>query len=216
MRCFPFRTKIVGLVLCCATLQLTTPAGVAQSAPAPSKLFIQVLEGEGALNDVRSRTTREPIVQVQDENHKPIAGALVIFTTPSSGPSANFANGAIRLRTVTDAEGKAIATGFKPNGIAGSYQIHVQAVVNHVTAEMDINQSNTNSSSSSSSTQAVAHAGRAFPLKAVLIVAAVAAAGATAGILATRGGSGTTITAGAPTVGAPATPGFRISFGSRR
>jgi hypothetical protein len=206
---------MMALMLCCASLQLATAPGVAQSAPAPGKLFIQVLEGEGALNDMRSRTTREPIVQVQDENHKPIAGVVIIFTTPSSGASATFSNGLTSLQTVTDAEGKASAAGFKPNGISGSYQIRVQANWNQLTTTSVINQTNTKQSSTSTSTQTV-HAARAFPLKAVLIVAAVAAAaGVTAGILATRGGSGPTISAGTPTVGAP-TAGVRLPLPGTR
>jgi hypothetical protein len=205
---------MMALMLCCASLQLATAPGVAQSAPVPSKLFIQVLEGEGALNDMRSRTTREPIVQVQDENHKPIAGVVILFTTPSSGASATFSNGLTSLQTVTDAEGKAIAAGFKPNGISGSYQIRVQANWNQLTTTSVINQTNTKQSSTSTQT---VHAARAFPLKAVLIVAAVAAAaGVTAGILATRGGSGPTISAGTPTVGAPSTAGVRLPLPGTR
>jgi hypothetical protein len=205
---------MMSLTLCCASLQLATAPGVAQSAPVPSKLFIQVLEGEGALNDMRSRTTREPIVQVQDENHKPIAGVVIIFTTPSSGASATFSNGLTNLQTVTDVEGKAIAAGFKPNGISGSYQIRVQANWNQLTTTSVINQTNTKQSSTSTQT---VHAARAFPLKAVLIVAAVAAAaGVTTGILATRGGSGPTISAGTPTVGAPSTAGVRLPLPGTR
>ena len=218
MRCFRFSTQMMAVMLCGASLQLATAPGVAQSAPVPGKLFIQVLEGEGALNDMRSRTTREPIVQVQDENHKPIAGVLVIFTTPSSGASATFSNGLTTLQTVTNAEGNAVATGFKPNGISGSYQIQVRANWNRLTTNSVINQTNTkqSSSSSSSSTQTV-HAARAFPLKTVLIVTAVAAAaGVPAGILATRGSSGPTISAGPPTVGAP-TAGVRLPpLGTRK
>jgi len=35
----------------------------------PNKLFITLIDGEGALNDIRTRTAREPIVEVDDENH---------------------------------------------------------------------------------------------------------------------------------------------------
>jgi hypothetical protein len=118
------------------------------------------------------------------------------------------------LQTVTDVEGKAIAAGFKPNGISGSYQIRVQANWNQLTTTSVINQTNTKQSSTSTQT---VHAARAFPLKAVLIVAAVAAAaGVTTGILATRGGSGPTISAGTPTVGAPSTAGVRLPLPGTR
>ena len=51
-----------------------------QPAPAAAPaLFINIVEGEGTLNNIKQRVNREPIVQVEDENHKPIAGAAVVF-----------------------------------------------------------------------------------------------------------------------------------------
>jgi hypothetical protein len=198
---FPSRFRTLTAVLCLASLQLGTTSGLAQAPPpAPNRLFIQVLDGEGALNDVRGRTAREPIVQIEDENHKPIAGALVIFTVPNSGAGATFANGLTTFQTTTLADGKAIATGFKPNGVSGSYQIQVHATYGNLSSDSVINQTNV---ASPSSTPAV-HAARAFPLKAIAIVAAVAAGAVAAGILATRGGQHSdTVTPGTPTVGAP-------------
>ena len=54
-----------GAVLLCAVL--------ARAAATPPR--IEVVEGDGAINNIRQRTAREPIVQVEDENHKPVAGA---------------------------------------------------------------------------------------------------------------------------------------------
>src|ERR1700683_5308119 len=88
--------------------------------PSPA-LVITILDGEGALNDIRQRTAREPIVQVEDENHKPIAGAAVLFTLPGSGPSGFFAGGAQTFSTITDSAGRAAAHGLRPNTISGSY-----------------------------------------------------------------------------------------------
>ena len=53
-----------------------SPSLDAQSA-VPQNLQITILDGEGALNNIKQRTAREPIVQVTDENHKPVAGAVV-------------------------------------------------------------------------------------------------------------------------------------------
>jgi hypothetical protein len=199
MNGFPSRFRTLTAVLCLASLQLGTIAGFAQAPAAPSRLFIQVLDGEGALNDVRGRTAREPIVQIEDENHKPIAGALVIFSTPSSGPSALFSNGLTTFQTTTLADGKAVATGFKPNGMSGSYQIHVQATSGNLSSESVINQTNVTPPST-----APAHAARALPIKAIAIIAAVAAGAVAAGIIATRDNQHSdTVTAGPPTVGAP-------------
>jgi hypothetical protein len=166
--------------------------------PTPT-LVITILDGEGALNDIRQRTAREPIVQVEDENHKPIAGAAVLFALPGSGPGGAFAGGAQTFSTVTDSAGRAVAHGLRPNSVSGSYNIHVRVTFNGSTSETNIHQQNVSGQSN-----AVNHAAHAASLKTVLIVvAAAAAAGTVAAILATHGGSSTSITAGAPTVGAP-------------
>lgn len=173
------------------------------TAPAP-KLVISILDGEGALNDIRQRTAREPIVEVDDENHKPIAGAAVLFTLPGSGPSGLFANGLQTFSTVTDAAGRAVATGLRPNSISGSYDIHVTATYQGETAQTTIHQQNVTGQSPSTSTSTTAVAAHGLSMKTLLIILASGAAAGTVGaILATRGGSSTNITAGTPTVGAP-------------
>ena len=177
--------------------------------PAPA-LVITILDGEGALNDIRQRTAREPIVQVQDENHRPIAGAAVLFTLPGSGPGGSFAGGAPTFSTVTDSAGRAVAHGLRPNNVSGSYEIHVRVTYNGSTTETSIHQQNI-SGQSSSVTQHAAHAISAKTI--VIIVAAAAAAGAVAAVVVTNGGgSSTVITPGTPTVGAPPTAGIRIGF----
>ncbi len=192
------------LVICAAAhlpAQATTPS---------SGLLITILDGEGALNDIRKGTAREPIVQVEDDNHRPVAGAAVLFTTPSSGPSAIFPGGAHVLSTVSDSTGRAVAQGLRPNNVSGSYDIQVQANYNGSTAQVTIHQKNVSSQSSVQQ-----HAAHAISLKAALIVVgAAAAAGTVAAVLVLNGGSNAgVITAGSPTVGAPASvPGIRIQL----
>src|ERR1700739_926634 len=113
-----------GLALMIALALSARPAGYAD-APPPSQLQITILEGEGALNNIKQQTAREPIVQVEDENHRPIAGALVIFSLPQSGPSGTFAGGSTEFDGVSDATGRATATGLTPNKVIGKYQIQV-------------------------------------------------------------------------------------------
>src|ERR1017187_514550 len=91
-----------------------TPPVRAQ-APEPKQLSISILEGEGAINNICQRTAREAIVQVQDENHKPVAGASVIFLLPSQGAGGQFANGSHTLAVTSDSQGNAVARGFQPN-----------------------------------------------------------------------------------------------------
>ena len=57
----------VGVRYLSLLLALWIPA-TAQVAP---MLNLVVLEGEGATNNIRQRTARDPVVQVEDENHKP-------------------------------------------------------------------------------------------------------------------------------------------------
>ena len=120
-------------------------AAAAQVAPAGAArmLYIDVLEGEGELNDIRARTAREPVVQVKDENHKPVAGALVLFAIQSGGgaqPVAAF-SGLSTLTVRTGADGVARAQNYK-TGRPGNVQILVTATVGAITATALIHQTN--------------------------------------------------------------------------
>ncbi|MEO8592975.1 MAG: hypothetical protein ABI759_06625 [Candidatus Solibacter sp.] len=182
-------------------LALWLPAA-AQVAP---MLNLVVLEGEGATNNIRQRTAREPIVQVQDENHKPVAGAIVVFTLPSNGAGGAFANGVRTLTMLTDNQGQAVARGFRPTG-QGQFQIRVSASHNGQTASTSITQTNAIVGASAST----ASAGISGKLIAIIAVAGAAVAGGA--YYATHNGngtaapvtpSGTTIAAGVGSVGAP-------------
>src|SRR5215472_17081422 len=87
------------------------PEAVAQQSG--FALNIVVVEGDGAINNIHQRTVREPVVQVEDENHRPVAGAVVVFSTPTRGAGAAFADGHHTLTVITDAEGRAVAHGFR-------------------------------------------------------------------------------------------------------
>jgi hypothetical protein len=177
---------------------LAGPGAFAQQA-----LNLVVVEGEGAINNIRQRTARDPIVRVEDENHKPIAGAAVVFLLPSQGASGTFAGGVQSLTVMTNNQGLAVGRGLKPNGVQGQYQINVNASYRGQTASVSINQSNALAAAG-----AAAAGGISGKLLALLLIAGgAAAAGA---VVATRSGGGssptaaaTTITAGAGTVGAP-------------
>jgi len=61
------------------------------ATPEPKQLTLDS-GGEGAINNIR-RHAREAIVQVEDENHKAVAGVAVTFFPAERGPSGVFANG---------------------------------------------------------------------------------------------------------------------------
>jgi hypothetical protein len=183
-------------MLCLAGLSLNN--ALAQAPAQPNRLFIQIIDGEGALNDIRSRTAREPIVQIEDENHKPIAGAVVLFTTPDSGPSAIFSNGLTSFKTTTGADGRAIGEGLKPNSDSGAFQIQVSASFGSLSSVAVINQTN-----KGTTTTQPRHPSHGIPLKAIAIVGGIAGGAVVTGILLSQGSHSDTITAGRPGVGAP-------------
>src|SRR5258705_5224486 len=100
-------------------LQLVCAPIYAQDQTAPAKLNIVIVEGEGAINSVRQRVAREPVVQVEDANHKPIADAAITFLLPNQGAGASSANGARSLTVLTDDKGQAVARGRRPNNVNG-------------------------------------------------------------------------------------------------
>lgn len=167
------------------------------------KLNIEIVEGEGAVNNIRQRVAREPMIQVTDENRKPVAGAAVVFLLPNQGAGASFANGAKSLTTLTDSNGNAVARGMQANRLQGQYQMRVTVSSQGRTASLAINMTNA----------AVAGAGVAaggLALKLLLILGAVGGAAAGVAVATTGGGGGgtpsrpsTTVTPGTPSVGAP-------------
>jgi len=177
----------------------------APSAFSQQMLNLVVVEGEGAINNIRQRTAREPIVRVEDENHKPVAGAAVVFLLPSQGASGSFAGGAQMLTVMTNNQGLAVARGLKPNSLPGQFQIRVNASFQGQTATVSIAQTNAVLAAGT----AAAAAGISAKLIAILVIAGGAAAAGAVVATHTGGGGGTptvaptTITAGAGSVTAP-------------
>lgn len=132
--------SLVALLALHAPLQATWEQE--QPGPKPSKLRLEIIEGDGAINNIRQRVAREPVVQVEDENRKPVAGAVVVFTLPQRGASGVFGDGSRILTLLTDQNGRAIARGLQPNGVAGRMPIRVNASFRGVTASRTIVQTN--------------------------------------------------------------------------
>jgi hypothetical protein len=186
---------------------LASPARPATQEGA-SLLHIVVVEGEGAINNIRQRTAREPIVQVEDENRKPVAGAAVTFTLPARGAGGVFPGGN-SLTVVTDEAGRATATGLKPNTVKGKFEIRVNASKDGKRGRTVINQTNVIGAATATAV------GVGISIKLLLAITAVAGAAVAGGVVAaTRGGSEsgsgsssgstpTTISPGPGTVGPP-------------
>src|SRR5262245_382055 len=109
-------------IVACFVLSAQQPA-----SQAPRRINLMILESEGAVNNIKLRTARETIVQVEDENHKPVAGAVVAFLLPDSGPGGTFVTGAKSATIVTDSGGRATMPRVQLNSNTGRYEIRVHA-----------------------------------------------------------------------------------------
>lgn len=165
-------------------------------------LKINILEGEGAVNNAKQRTAREVLVEVQDENDRPVAGAVVMFTLPDRGPSGSFATGGKSMTVTTGPDGQARALVQEINKAKGQMRIRVDASHEGARASTYVTQSTV-----------AAAAGGAGKTALILLLVAGAAGGAVA---ATQGGSSgggggpapspsptATLTPGTPTVSGP-------------
>lgn len=162
-------------------------------------LQITIIEGDNAIVNVRQRVSREAIIQVEDENRKPVAGALVTLVSPGNGPSAVFSNGASNITLTTDNLGRVTVRGIRPNSVSGKYSIRITATKGTLRATAQLNMTNM---------AAAAAAAGGISAKVLALIIAGAAGAAVGGVLATRNGGApapqpTVITPGTPVVGPP-------------
>ncbi|HEY2846099.1 MAG TPA: hypothetical protein VGJ09_20725 [Bryobacteraceae bacterium] len=180
----------------------------AWSQQAVTGLSVTVVEGEGAINNVRQRVNHDPIVQVEDNNHRPVAGAVVIFLLPDQGASGTFTDGSRMLMTTTDNQGRASGRGIRPNSQSGPMLIRVTASFQGLTASSVITQTNTAGPAPASGT------GLSKTAKWAIILGIVGGAAVAGIVVGTHGSSSSSsssssapppivIAPGVPTVGAP-------------
>ncbi len=176
-----------------------------EAAPPAPALRIVILEGEDVSNNIKERTAREPIVQVEDENHKPVAGAVVLFTvtTQSGHAGATFLNGAKTFSGQTDANGQIHAQGFQPNGHAGQFHINVTASKGQLTTHTQIAQTNVAAASTAATTATIPGFVATHVVLVSLVAAGAVVGGVVGGVVASQNNPGTAIAAGTGTVGAP-------------
>jgi hypothetical protein len=194
-------TAVLALPPCSLGQQMNVPSS--KLVEPTGGLKIVVIQGEGAVNNIRSRTATQPVVQVRDQTDKPVEGAEVIFQLPAAGPGGVF-NGWMRTQTTkTNAQGQAAASGFTPNEEAGRFNIKVTATSGEKTASAVIAQTNTGRGGAGSTGSGISK-----KWKVLLVVGAAALGG---GIYAAKRGNGTTptvytpvtVTAGPVTVSGP-------------
>jgi hypothetical protein len=101
---------------------------------------IVVVQGEGVTSKAHQHVSSDPVVRIEDEDHRPISGVAVVFALPVSGTSGEFVNGSKNLTVVTDSDGSAAARGLRANEVPGKLQIYVTASYHNLRARTLINQ----------------------------------------------------------------------------
>lgn len=167
-------------------------------------LKILVLEGQDGVNNIRAPMAMNLVVEVRDDNDRPVEGATVSFQLPLMGPSGGFEGGVRNKDATTNIQGQA-AVSYTPNMELGRFTIQVKTMQGGRTGMTTITQQNSNTG------EAVRTKSWFSRHKKIVIAAAVAVVGVGLAVGLTRGGSksgssggGTvTITPGVPTVGGP-------------
>ncbi|GAB4406463.1 MAG: hypothetical protein OHK0021_17980 [Bryobacter sp.] len=159
-------TKTTVLVLCAllafppAQSMAQEPVFVPGAAPPPGSLpqgspvegvpkeragiRILILEGEKRPNRLTEGIFAVPVVEVRDSNDRPVEGAKVTFRLPgTTGAGAVFRDGSLEKTFSTNAQGQAMAEGYRPNNIEGKFNVRVTATLEGETTETVIPQSNT-------------------------------------------------------------------------
>ena len=158
-------------------------------------LHVVVLEGEGAINNIRSPRAKEPVVRVEDANKQGVAGAVVTFLLPDGGAGAVFGDGGSSLTLTTDDRGEAVARGLHANRIAGTFQIRISASERGRTASASITQTNVDPGAHASSRK----------IALIAILGGAAAGGAAAALRAGKAKAAAS-PAPSPIIVAPGTP----------
>ena len=181
---------LLSLLILAAGMRAQSP----QVEAAKSEIQIRIVEGEGAINSIRLRRAREPVVQVADRNGEPIEGATVSFVLPATGASGFFGTSGLSLTMQTNARGMATGVGLRPNQIAGPFRIRVTASSRGATAVATMNQTNAEPVVSSNSKK--------------IAIVGLSAAGVAGGVLAAAmgGGSAATGSSGSASPPPPGTP----------
>jgi hypothetical protein len=180
-----------GLAAACSILLLVgQQTALAQDAP-EQQFKLVVLRGENAQNNMKKGRATRPVVEVRDRNNNPVAGALVVFTLPSSGPSGTFLGGGQVASVTTNAQGQASAS-FTANSVPGRVNLNVSTSINGQSVTTQI------------ATYNVLAAGAITGTTLAVILGLVAAGGVGAAVALTRDGGG----------GSTAPSGIRIGPGT--
>ena len=97
------------------------------SAAGRGALQIEVLRGQGAINNALRGGATSPVVLVLDPEGLPVPSALVVFSPPAEGATVTFGGPDAAAAVITDESGVAVAPRTRPAGANGPLEIRVNA-----------------------------------------------------------------------------------------
>jgi hypothetical protein len=112
----------LGALLACAPfLSAQLPAA------SPDQIELRIVIGAGAEFQPGSEQKQRLVIQVVNQDERPLVGVAVTFQLPDDGPSGLFGNGQRSLVAFTNEEGEVSIAGIKWNNTAGPVSIRVTA-----------------------------------------------------------------------------------------
>ena len=187
--------------------QAPTPIKPMAQLPTVQDLRVVALAGNNEKNDLERKIMAPLVVEVIDQNARPVEGAEVVFRFPLNGPGATFRNQQTSKTVRTDGKGQASATGWMANNELGTYQVRVTASYGNEVGETTITMTNAARVTDEDKKAKSSRSWWSSPWAKAAVIGGAAAVVAGV-VLGTRGGGGSsshtvTITPGPPVVGAP-------------
>ena len=216
-----FLALLLALMPVLADAQPPQPAAPPANQPAPAPqpvalptvagLKVISLAGKGETNDLERKLMAPLVIEVLDQQDRPVENAEVVFRFPLQGPGATFPGGRTTQTVRTNAQGQAAALNWMANDQVGRFEVHVNASYANQVGDTTFSMYNATKVAEKEATIGRIQEKRGGWFSPTWVKIAVIGGGAAlaAGIiLATRGGSKTgpasptvTITPGPPIVG---------------
>jgi hypothetical protein len=186
------------------------PPPVLAPLPVVQGLKVVPLAGKDEMNDLERKVMAPLVVEVLDQNDRPVEGAEVVFRFPISGPGALFPGGKTSQTARTNGQGQVAAMNWMANDQLGRFEVHVAASYGTQVGETTFSMSNV-AKIGQKRGKAEKKGGWFSPTWVKVAVIGGAVAIGVGVFLATRGGGHAsagssptvTVTPGAPTVGGP-------------
>src|SRR6202048_1195845 len=120
------------------------PAPTTPMAPLPMmrSLKVTALAGNHEANDLERALMAPLVVQVLDQNDRPVEGAEVVFRFPLNGPGATFRGGNSSQTVRTNGQGQAAAQNWMANNQVGTFEVHVTASYGNQLGETTVSMTN--------------------------------------------------------------------------